>query len=268
MGDAIARTLVRLFVTRRHLLEWVPAAQATIGPRLDLLGLLSPDGRRGRHRRLRRCSSLASGGTGRGRWRCRSRRCGSPRRRSPAGRAGRRSWRAGSRCPHADARTLRLTARRTWRFFETFVTAADHMLPPDNFQEDPAPVLAHRTSPTNLGLYLLSTVSARDFGWTGTIEAVERLEATLSSDERARALPRPFLQLVRHARSASARSPIHIFRRQRQSGRPPHRARQCVPGMDGSVRSPTSGVSPASRTRSSSRAKRRAACATGAERRR
>ena len=38
MGDAIARTLVRLFITRRHLLEWVPAAQATIGPRLDLLG--------------------------------------------------------------------------------------------------------------------------------------------------------------------------------------------------------------------------------------
>ena len=37
MGDAIGRTLVRLLVTRRHLLEWVPAAQATIGPRLDLL---------------------------------------------------------------------------------------------------------------------------------------------------------------------------------------------------------------------------------------
>ena len=51
MGDAIARTLTRLFVTRRHLLEWVPAAQAAIGPRLDLLRLLSPDGRRDRHRR-------------------------------------------------------------------------------------------------------------------------------------------------------------------------------------------------------------------------
>jgi cyclic beta-1,2-glucan synthetase len=76
---------------------------------------------------------------------------------------------------------LRLTARRTWRFFETFVTTADHMLPPDNFQEDPAPVLAHRTSPTNLGLYLLSVVTARDFGWLGDIEAVERLEATLST---------------------------------------------------------------------------------------
>ena len=55
------------------------------------------------------------------------------------------------------------------------------MLPPDNFQEDPAPALAHRTSPTNLGLYLLSVVSARDFGWIGTGEAVERLEATLAT---------------------------------------------------------------------------------------
>ena len=55
------------------------------------------------------------------------------------------------------------------------------MLPPDNFQEDPAPVVAHRTSPTNLGLLLLSTTAARDFGWIGTLEAVERLEATLAT---------------------------------------------------------------------------------------
>ena len=55
------------------------------------------------------------------------------------------------------------------------------MLPPDNFQEDPRPVLAHRTSPTNIGLYLLSAVSARDFGWAGTIETVDRLEATLAT---------------------------------------------------------------------------------------
>ena len=68
----------------------------------------------------------------------------------------------------ADGQALRMIARRTWRFFETFVTAADHMLPPDNFQEDPAPALAHRTSPTNLGLYLLSVAAARDFGWLGT----------------------------------------------------------------------------------------------------
>src|SRR5208282_6106375 len=77
-----------------------------------------------------------------------------------------------------------LIARRTWRYFETFVTSDDNMLPPDNFQEDPQPVLAHRTSPTNMGLYLLSVVSARDFGWTGTIETVDRLEATLATMSR------------------------------------------------------------------------------------
>jgi cyclic beta-1,2-glucan synthetase len=83
--------------------------------------------------------------------------------------------------PAADAQALRLIARQTWRFFETFVTAGDHMLPPDNFQEDPVPELAHRTSPTNLGLYLLSVATARDFAWLGTAEAVERLEATLAT---------------------------------------------------------------------------------------
>src|SRR5579859_4180379 len=80
-----------------------------------------------------------------------------------------------------DRQALRTIARRTWRYFETFVTAADHMLPPDNFQEDPAPVLARRTSPTNLGLYLLSVAAARDFAWLGTVEATERLEMTLAT---------------------------------------------------------------------------------------
>ena len=76
---------------------------------------------------------------------------------------------------------MRTIARRTWRFFETFVSAEDHFLPPDNFQEDPKPVVAHRTSPTNIGLYLLSTIAAHDFGWMGTLDTVERLEATLGT---------------------------------------------------------------------------------------
>ena len=84
----------------------------------------------------------------------------------------------------ADARALRLIARRTWRFFETFVSPEDHALPPDNFQEDPKPVVAHRTSPTNIGLYLLSTLVARDLGWLGTLDATERLEATLATMNR------------------------------------------------------------------------------------
>lgn len=75
----------------------------------------------------------------------------------------------------------RLVARRTWRFFETFVGEEDHWLPPDNFQEDPHAVVAHRTSPTNTGLLLLSTVAAHDFGYIGSLEMVERLELTFAT---------------------------------------------------------------------------------------
>ena len=76
-----------------------------------------------------------------------------------------------------EVRTGRIVARRTWRFFETFVGDEDHWLPPDNFQEDPKPVMAHRTSPTNIGLLLLSTVAAYDFGYIGLLQLVERLES-------------------------------------------------------------------------------------------
>ena len=105
----------------------------------------------------------------------------------------------------AEATELRLIARRTWRFFETFVTPLDNMLPPDNFQEDPAPVIAHRTSPTNIGLYLLSTIAARDLGWTGTVAAVERLEAAFASMQQDGPVQGPLLQLVRHDRPPRAR---------------------------------------------------------------
>jgi cyclic beta-1,2-glucan synthetase len=83
-----------------------------------------------------------------------------------------------------DRKTLRLVARRTWRFFETFVTPADNMLPPDNFQEDPKPLVAHRTSPTNIGLYLLSVASAHEFGWLGLSDAVGKIETTLATIKR------------------------------------------------------------------------------------
>jgi len=76
---------------------------------------------------------------------------------------------------------LRLTARRTWRFFTTFVVAQDNYLPPDNFQEKPYPVIAHRTSPTNFGLYLLSVATARDFGWLGLADMMQRLEETMET---------------------------------------------------------------------------------------
>ncbi len=80
-----------------------------------------------------------------------------------------------------DTKFARLIARRTWRFFETFVGAEDNWLPPDNFQEDPTPVIAHRTSPTNIGLLLLATSSANDLGYIGALELVEREELTFST---------------------------------------------------------------------------------------
>jgi cyclic beta-1,2-glucan synthetase len=78
-----------------------------------------------------------------------------------------------------DRKKLRMIARRTWHYFETFVTPDQSFLPPDNFQEVPRPVVANRTSPTNIGVYFLSIVSARDFGWISMADTVERLEATL-----------------------------------------------------------------------------------------
>ena len=91
---------------------------------------------------------------------------------------------AGAELGVPDATYLRLVARRTWRYFEQFVTAEDHFLPPDNFQETPLPILAQRTSPTNIGMYLLSSVCAVDFGWLGLLDWVQRLEATLQAMDR------------------------------------------------------------------------------------
>ncbi|MBC7737104.1 MAG: protein ndvB, partial [Candidatus Saccharibacteria bacterium] len=86
-----------------------------------------------------------------------------------------------------DAAILRRSARLTWRFFEEFVTEASHHLPPDNFQDLPLRMIAERTSPTNIGLYLLSVVSARDFGWISLRAASDRIDATLTTLE---ALPK------------------------------------------------------------------------------
>ncbi|PPK72077.1 cyclic beta-1,2-glucan synthetase [Methylobacter tundripaludum] len=180
MTDAIVSTLVRLFITRRKLLRWVTALQAktlaghalgnlirplasvtivvvcaatlvllfnsasiAVAAPFLLLWLLSPV--------IAHILSL-------------------PPRLDPAE----------SLLPD-DALQLRQVARRTWRFFTTFVTERENYLPPDNFQEDPAPVIAHRSSPTNFGLYLLSVLAAHDFGWLGLIDTVDRLEATLNT---------------------------------------------------------------------------------------
>ncbi|RAA99179.1 glycosyl transferase, partial [Burkholderia multivorans] len=184
MGDAIARTLFRVAISRRHLLEWTTAAAAgardrrTLAPTyLQMRGGVTLA-------LLVAAASLMAG------WRF-DRHTGwlavpfvlvwlaAPAIAYWLSRAPRSAGELPV-APH-DARQLRRDARRTWRYFETFVTADDQMLPLDNFQEDPKPVVAHRTSPTNIGLYLLSAVSAREFGWLGTLDAVSRLEATVAT---------------------------------------------------------------------------------------
>jgi cyclic beta-1,2-glucan synthetase len=183
MTDAISRTLYRVCVSHRLMLEWTTAAQAKRTRRLDLrafYGAMAGGVALGAATAI----VVAWKGFGGGliaapfvvlwmlaptvaRWAS-----------LPPPLEG------AMPLSLADTAALRLSARRTWRFFEKFVTAEDNMLPPDNFQEDPKPALAHRTSPTNLGLYLLSVVAAHDFGWIGTHETVERLGATLDTMKR------------------------------------------------------------------------------------
>jgi cyclic beta-1,2-glucan synthetase len=182
MTDAIVRTLGRVYITRRKLLEWVTAAQAKSASSISLgsvyqqmsgavllaalAAVLVPFGPPGAWMVATPFLLLWALSPGVAHWI--------------------------SLPPHAagaqplspdNALTLRLTARRTWRFFETFVGPEHHALPPDNFQEEPTAVVAHRTSPTNLGLYLLSVIAAHDSGWLGTVATIERLEATLATME-------------------------------------------------------------------------------------
>ncbi|MEJ8835560.1 GH36-type glycosyl hydrolase domain-containing protein [Ramlibacter sp. AN1133] len=84
----------------------------------------------------------------------------------------------------SDYPELRQLARRTWAFFETFVTAEDNFLPPDNMQELPEQRVAHRTSPTNIGLSLLANLAARDFGYLTEHQLVERTTATFDTMDR------------------------------------------------------------------------------------
>lgn len=84
-------------------------------------------------------------------------------------------------------RFLRALTRRTWAFFEVNVRAQDHWLPPDNVQEYPTPRLARRTSPTNIGLSLLANLAACDFGYLTVGQTMQRCADTLATLE---SLPR------------------------------------------------------------------------------
>ena len=180
--DAIASTLYRLFVSKRHLLKWISAAEverrsqggrypallgmyggyalillfalaaaASTVPELQLTGLalcaiwaMAPLAVRWLERPVQR-----------------------PERPLTA----------------AEEEELRKLSGQIWAFFEDYVTETDHWLPPDNVQIEPPNGLAHRTSPTNIGLYLACALAARDFGFIDTPGLIERLERTISTVE-------------------------------------------------------------------------------------
>lgn len=84
----------------------------------------------------------------------------------------------------AEKEIIKKYAFDMWNFFENTVSAQDSFLPPDNLQLYPTRILAHRTSPTNIGLYLLCILCARDFGFIDTEKMYARLENTISSAEK------------------------------------------------------------------------------------
>ena len=183
MGDAIIRTLYRLFVSRKNLLEWRTASQAHKSGGNDLaayyrmmygavviaiIGLVPPVLADSTGAFVAFAFAIFWGGSPAFAWLI-------SRSAETEDRLHVRPW---------DVHTLRTVARRTWHYFETFVTAEQNYLPPDNFQENPTGVIANRTSPTNIGVYLLSVVSARDFGWISLADAVSRIDQTVSTIEK------------------------------------------------------------------------------------
>ncbi len=83
-----------------------------------------------------------------------------------------------------DRELLHDIAARTWAYFDRYMTAEEHYLPPDNVQLVPELTIATRTSPTNIGMALLSMLAARDFDFITLDDLVRRVDATLTTVER------------------------------------------------------------------------------------
>ena len=83
--------------------------------------------------------------------------------------------------PEADRRFLRQVARRTWRYFSSFVNADTSWLPPDNYQVAHQNRLAMRTSPTNIGLWMTSALGAHDSGYLTINQVIERLTNSMET---------------------------------------------------------------------------------------
>ncbi|MEO6897919.1 MAG: glucoamylase family protein [Caldimonas sp.] len=178
--DAIARALYRVVISRRGLLEWKTAAAAEKAATTELRGLLRKHWGAPLAAAVLLVALLAGGS------------------KYPVlatilcvtwGLAPVWTWWVSRPRPRprvdalspADRSYMHDIARDTWRLFERCVGAEDRHLPPDNLQVTPDDIVAHRTSPTNIGLYLLSTACANRFGWIGGVETVERMEATLAT---------------------------------------------------------------------------------------
>lgn len=84
----------------------------------------------------------------------------------------------------AEQAELRGWARKIWAFFEDYVAEEDNWLPPDNVQLEPPKGVAHRTSPTNIGMALLANLAARDFGYVTLGQMCRRIENTLNTLQR------------------------------------------------------------------------------------
>ncbi len=178
--DAIGRSLLRLLITHKHLLEWQTSSDSEQNRQTNMLAfytsmwfapglaLLT-----GLGLFLSQPAQLLPYGILLMLWLC-----------APA-----IAWRISLPFPSALSPSLkadqllflRRVARKTWFFFESFVNANENWLPPDNFQEAPNPVIASRTSPTNLGLSLLANLAARDFGYLSLGALIQRTENSLST---------------------------------------------------------------------------------------
>jgi cellobiose phosphorylase len=180
--DAIGRTLLRLLITRRRLLEWQTAHESEQTSRSDLGSFflrmwITPVAAVAIGVALARMhpAQLSLAVPFLGLWLV------AP---AIAWWISRPIYEAEHGLSAEQEEFLRLTARKTWHFFETFVTAEENWLPPDNFQEFPVPLIASRTSPTNMGLALLANLAAWDFGYLTLRETIERIERAFGTMRR------------------------------------------------------------------------------------
>ncbi len=192
-ADAIARTLIRLLVTKRDLLEWQTASQVERA--------MAAGSRREVWRRMWPVTALSFVVLVFVVWRANSLDESSQLiallstvplttlwMLSPeiAHRLSLPATRSELKLSETERQAALRYARLHWEFFEQFVNEATEWLAPDNFQEDPEPVIAPRTSPTNIGLQLMSVVSAFDLGFIQLDSMIERIEKVFRTLERLR----------------------------------------------------------------------------------